>query len=43
MFTLVCLTNSHEMDLDEVMNRVLEKSMVRDKDRYKKSDLDITY
>ncbi len=36
IFTLICLANSHGMDLDEVMNRVLEKSRVRDKERYKK-------
>jgi len=35
-FTLICLANSHNIDLDEVMNRVLEKSRVRDKDRYEK-------
>jgi NTP pyrophosphatase (non-canonical NTP hydrolase) len=35
-FTLICLANSHDVDLDEVMGRVLEKSRVRDKDRYEK-------
>jgi NTP pyrophosphatase (non-canonical NTP hydrolase) len=36
MFTLVCMANAHNFDLDEIMNRVLEKSRVRDKDRYEK-------
>ncbi|MBU0907134.1 MAG: nucleotide pyrophosphohydrolase [Nanoarchaeota archaeon] len=38
MFTLICLANSHGFDLDDVMNRVLEKSRVRDKDRFEKKE-----
>jgi len=38
MFTLICMANSHNIDLDEAMNRVLEKSKVRDKDRYVKRE-----
>ncbi|PCI20911.1 nucleotide pyrophosphohydrolase [Candidatus Wolfebacteria bacterium] len=36
MFILICLANSHGIDLDESFSRVMDKCYGRDKDRYKK-------
>jgi len=36
IFTLCCLANSQNIDLDEAIKRALEKSKVRDNDRYEK-------
>lgn len=36
IFTLVCLANSHDIDLDESFSRVMDKCYGRDKDRYEK-------
>lgn len=36
VFALVCIANKHGIDMDEEMEKILEKSRVRDKDRFKK-------
>ncbi|MAZ67278.1 nucleotide pyrophosphohydrolase [bacterium] len=36
MFTVVCLANAHDIDLDEEFEKALDKLRVRDKDRFKK-------
>lgn len=38
IFTIVCLANSKGIDLEEALERVIEKSYTRDNDRYKKKD-----
>ena len=35
MFALICLANSHNIDLDNELGKVLVKAKVRDKDRFK--------
>ncbi|HEY4503137.1 MAG TPA: nucleotide pyrophosphohydrolase [Candidatus Paceibacterota bacterium] len=36
LFTLICLANSHAIDLDVEMEKILLKSKVRDKNRFKR-------
>ena len=36
LFTLICLANSHSIDLDVEMEKILLKSKTRDKNRFKK-------
>ena len=36
LFSLVCLANSHSIDLDKEMKKVIAKSRSRDKDRFTK-------
>lgn len=36
MFTVVCLANAHDIDLDTEFEKALDKLRVRDKDRFKK-------
>ena len=36
LFTLICLANSHSIDLDVEMEKVITKSQNRDKDRFDK-------
>ena len=36
LFTLCCLANSQNIDLDKALEKALEKSKVRDRDRYEK-------
>jgi NTP pyrophosphatase (non-canonical NTP hydrolase) len=36
LFSVICLANSHDIDLDEAFARTMEKSRVRDKDRFEK-------
>lgn len=36
LFTLICLANSQDIDLDEEMQKVITKAQTRDKDRFKK-------
>ena len=36
MFTLICLANSHSIDLDVEMKKAISKSQNRDKDRFSK-------
>ena len=38
IFTLCCLANSHDINLDEAFSRVMDKCYGRDKDRYEKKD-----
>lgn len=38
MFTVVCLANAHDIDLDVEFEKALDKLRVRDKDRFKKKD-----
>ena len=35
IFTLVCLANSHKIDLDKAFKKVMDKCYSRDKDRFK--------
>ena len=35
LFALVCIANAHNIDLDKEMNKVLTKSKIRDKSRFK--------
>lgn len=39
MFTLICLANSHSIDLDAEMEKVIQKSENRDKDRFNKKNI----
>lgn len=36
IFTVICFANSHKIDLDKEMDKVINKSKTRDKNRYKK-------
>ena len=36
MFSLICLANKHNIDLDTEMEKVIQKSRERDKDRFNK-------
>ena len=36
IFTLCCLANSHNIDLDKAFERVMDKCYGRDKERYEK-------
>lgn len=36
MFAIICMANSHNIDLDEAMKKVIAKSISRDKDRFVK-------
>jgi NTP pyrophosphatase (non-canonical NTP hydrolase) len=36
MFALICIANKHSIDLDKEMDKVISKSINRDKDRFKK-------
>ncbi len=36
IFTVMCMANSHNLDLDKEMDKALLKSKTRDKDRFKK-------
>jgi NTP pyrophosphatase (non-canonical NTP hydrolase) len=38
MFALICLANSHNIDLDECWRKKLDKCYNRDKDRWEKKD-----
>jgi len=38
MFALICLANSHNIDLDESWKGVMNKCYGRDKDRFEKKD-----
>ncbi|HEV7701957.1 MAG TPA: nucleotide pyrophosphohydrolase [Candidatus Paceibacterota bacterium] len=39
MFALICLANSHDIDLDVEIEKVIQKSKTRDKDRFNKKQL----
>lgn len=36
MFAIICMANSHNIDLDDAMKKVIEKSINRDKNRFVK-------
>jgi NTP pyrophosphatase (non-canonical NTP hydrolase) len=36
LFTLICLANSHSINLDDEISKVIQKSKNRDKDRFTK-------
>lgn len=36
LFTIICLANSHNIDLDKALHQVMEKSTTRDKNRFSK-------
>ena len=36
MFTICCMANYHNIDLDEALNEVINKIKTRDKDRWEK-------
>lgn len=36
LFAIICIANRHNIDLDQAMAEVLEKSKIRDADRFKK-------
>lgn len=36
MFAIMCMANSHDIDLDVAMKKVIDKSINRDKDRFTK-------
>lgn len=36
LFTVICMANCHDIDLDEAMKPVMEKMVVRDAKRFKK-------
>ncbi|MDQ3158646.1 MAG: nucleotide pyrophosphohydrolase [bacterium] len=36
IFALVCIANKHSIDLDEALEKVLEKARIRDAKRFKK-------
>ncbi len=36
MFAIICMANSHNINLDDAMKKVIEKSINRDKDRFVK-------
>lgn len=36
VFAIICMANSHDIDLDDAMKKVIEKSINRDKDRFVK-------
>lgn len=36
LFALICMANSHNIDLDDAIKKVIEKSISRDKDRFTK-------
>ena len=38
LFTVICMANSHNLDLDKEMDKVLLKSKTRDKNRFKKKE-----
>jgi len=38
IFALICLANSHNIDLDEAWKRVMDKCYGRDKDRFEKKE-----
>lgn len=38
IFALMCIANKHSIDLDQEMEKVLTKSKVRDKNRFKLKD-----
>jgi len=38
IFALICLANSHNIDLDESWKKIMDKCYGRDKDRYEKKD-----
>lgn len=37
-FALICLANSQRINLDDEMKKVIAKSKIRDRDRFKKKD-----
>lgn len=37
IYTLICFANSHNINLDDAIQKSIDKVIVRDKDRYKKS------
>jgi NTP pyrophosphatase (non-canonical NTP hydrolase) len=39
IFALVCIANRHHIDLDAEMEKVLAKAKGRDKDRFRKKDM----
>ena len=39
LFTLVCLANSQSINLDEELQKVIQKAQTRDADRFKKKHL----
>lgn len=36
LYTVLCLANSHQIDLDPPMQRAIDKLMTRDKDRFER-------
>ena len=38
LFALICIANSHHIDLEEAFNKVITKAKVRDAQRFKKSE-----
>jgi NTP pyrophosphatase (non-canonical NTP hydrolase) len=38
IFTLCCLANSKDIDLDKSWQRIMDKCYIRDNDRYKKKE-----
>lgn len=38
IFTIICLANSHNIDLDKSFKKVMDKCYGRDKDRYEKKN-----
>lgn len=36
LFTVICMANQHNIDLDKELEKSLQKLLVRDKDRFKK-------
>jgi len=38
VFTVICLANSHKIDLDAEMEKIMDKSKLRDSERFKKKN-----
>lgn len=39
LFALICIANRHSIDLDKELYKVIDKSKIRDKDRFKKKQI----
>jgi len=39
IFTIICIANNHNIDLDEAWKKVMEKYGVRDGDRYERKEV----
>ncbi|MBP7760541.1 nucleotide pyrophosphohydrolase [Candidatus Saccharibacteria bacterium] len=42
LFAVICMANSHNIDLDKAMKKVIEKTTIRDSERFAKKPLYIT-